>query len=301
MSRPWILVAPASRGIGAHLTRHLLRTTTAPILATCRSPDTTAVKQSILSSLSSSSSSSSSSEKKQSHSSPAAKETEDLASRLKVITLDVTSEPTIAAAAAEAASLFPTSTHHLRLALATPGILHPEKSPAQIDYDDALETFRVNTLGQMMLMKHFSPFLPKKSVKFSTSTSSSSSPEHDEARGLPPSHAVWAAMSARVGSTADNRKGGWYSYRASKAGVTSLAKSLDLWLAARSGERAMAVAYHPGTVKTGLSQGFWDTVPEGKLFEPEYAVERMCKVLTEEVGIEGRGRFWDWAGKEILP
>ncbi|KAF4780185.1 oxidoreductase [Colletotrichum scovillei] len=291
MSRPWILVAPASRGIGAHLTRHLLRTTTAPILATCRSPDTTAVKQSILSSLSSSDA------KPKSHSSPAAKETEDLASRLKVVTLDVTSEPTIAAAAAEAASLFPSSTHHLRLALATPGILHPEKSPAQIDYDDALETFRVNTLGQMMLMKHFSPFLPKKSVKFSTS----SSPENDEARGLPPSHAVWAAMSARVGSTADNRKGGWYSYRASKAGVTSLAKSLDLWLAARSGERAMAVAYHPGTVKTGLSRGFWDTVPEGKLFEPEYAVERMCKVLTEEVGIEGRGRFWDWAGKEILP
>ncbi|EXF83402.1 oxidoreductase [Colletotrichum fioriniae PJ7] len=294
MSRPWILVAPASRGIGAHLTRHLLRTTTAPILATCRSPDTTAVKQSILSSLSSSSSSSS--ENKQSHSSPAAKETEDLASRLKVINLDVTSESTIAAAAAEAAALFPSSTHHLRLALATPGILHPEKSPAQIDYDDALETFRVNTLGQMMLMKHFSPFLPKKSVKFSTS------PNDDEARrGLPPAYAVWAAMSARVGSTADNRKGGWYSYRASKAGVTSLAKSLDLWLAARSGERAMAVAYHPGTVKTGLSQGFWDTVPEGKLFEPEYAVERMCKVLTEEVGIEGRGRFWDWAGKEILP
>ncbi|KXH31682.1 oxidoreductase [Colletotrichum simmondsii] len=291
MSRPWILVAPASRGIGAHLTRHLLRTTTAPILATCRSPDTTAVKQSILSSLSSSSDGT----EPKSHSSPAAKETEDLASRLKVITLDVTSEPTIAAAAAEAASLFPSSTHHLRLALATPGILHPEKSPAQIDYDDALETFRVNTLGQMMLMKHFSPFLPKKSVKFSTSTS------NDEARGLPPSHAVWAAMSARVGSTADNRKGGWYSYRASKAGVTSLAKSLDLWLAARSGERAMAVAYHPGTVKTGLSQGFWDTVPEGKLFEPEYAVERMCKVLTEEVGIEGRGKFWDWAGKEILP
>ncbi|KXH66645.1 oxidoreductase [Colletotrichum salicis] len=288
MSRPWILIAPASRGIGAHLTRHLLRTTTAPILATCRSADTTAVKHSILSSLTSD-------DQKKSHSSPAAKETEALASRLKIIRLDVTSEPTIAAAAAEAATLFPSSTHHLRLALATPGILHPEKSPSQIDYDHALETFRVNTLGQMMLMKHFSPFLPKKSVKFSTLT------DDNESRGLPPSHAVWAAMSARVGSTADNRKGGWYSYRASKAGVTSLAKSLDLWLAARSGERAMAVAYHPGTVKTGLSKGFWDTVPEGKLFEPEYAVERMCKVLADQVGIEGRGRFWDWAGKEILP
>ncbi|OHF03449.1 oxidoreductase [Colletotrichum orchidophilum] len=289
MSRPWILVAPASRGIGAHLTRHLLRTTTAPILATCRSSDTTGVKHAILSSLPQSPFS-----KNISHSSPAAKEAEDLASRLKVVRLDVTDESTIAAAAAEAASLFPSKTHHLRLALATPGILHPEKSPGQIDYDDALDTFKVNTLGQMMLMKHFSPFLPRKAVKMSTDVD-------EEARGLPHGRAVWAAMSARVGSTSDNRKGGWYSYRASKAGVTSLAKSLDLWLAARSGDKAMAVAYHPGTVRTGLSEGFWDTVPEGKLFEPGFAVERMCKVLTEEVGVEGRGRFWDWEGKEILP
>ncbi|TDZ21261.1 Short chain dehydrogenase gsfK [Colletotrichum orbiculare MAFF 240422] len=267
MSNPWILVSPSSRGIGRHLTRHLLRTTTAPILATSRS-DTTAAKAHILASL---------------------PDAEDLAPRLKVVNIDVTHEGSIESAAEEAATLFPQSTHHLRLALAIPGILHPEKSPSQIDHDEALDTFRVNTLGQMMLMKHFSPFLPRKSTNL------------DGGDGLPPAHAVWAAMSARVGSTSDNRKGGWYSYRASKAGVNSLAKSLDLWLAARSGDKAMAVAYHPGTVKTGLSEKFWSTVPEGKLFEPEYAVERMCAVLTSEVGLEGRGRCWDWEGKEILP
>ncbi|KAF9879413.1 oxidoreductase [Colletotrichum karsti] len=271
MSRPWILVSPSSRGIGRHLTRHLLQTTRAPIIATARA-DTTAAKDHILSGL------------------PGA---EDLAPRLKVVNLDVTSEPSVRAAAEEAAALFPTSTHHLRLALAIPGILRPEKAPSQVEYDAALETFRVNTLGQMMLMKHFSGFLPRK-------TAALGSGGEDE-EGLPPGRAVWAAMSARVGSTSDNRKGGWYSYRASKAGVNSLAKSLDLWLGTRSGEKAMAVAYHPGTVKTGLSEAFWDTVPEGKLFEPEYAVERMCSVLTKEVGIEGRGRCWDWAGKEILP
>ncbi|KAF4811913.1 NADPH-dependent aldehyde reductase-like protein [Colletotrichum siamense] len=270
MSSPWIFVSPSSRGIGRHLTRHLLLTTRAPILATCRAADTTAAKHHILDAL------------------PGA---EDLAPRLKVVRLDVTDEPTIAAAAEEAKALFPPATHHLRLALATPGILHPEKAPAQIEYDAALETFKVNTLGQMMLMKHFSGFLPRKAVSFKS----------DDEEGLPPGRAVWAAMSARVGSTSDNRKGGWYSYRASKAGVTSLAKSLDLWLGARSGEKAMAVAYHPGTVKTGLSKAFWDGVPEGKLFEPEYAVERMCSVLTKEVGLEGRGRCWDWQGKEILP
>ncbi|KAK2018298.1 oxidoreductase [Colletotrichum eremochloae] len=280
MSSPWIFVSPASRGIGAHLVGHLLRTTAAPILATCRSPDTTSVKHRLLESLA-----------------LPAIETEDLASRLKVVRLDVTDEATVAAAASEARALFPDVTHHLRLALAIPGILHPEKSPAQVEYDRALETFRVNTLGQMMLIKHFSPFLPRRTVHLLDSSSSSSG----DARGLPPGHAVWAAMSARVGSTSDNLKGGWYSYRASKAGVTSLAKSLDLWLRARSGDKAISVAYHPGTVKTGLSEAFWDTVPKGKLFDPEFAVERMCKVLTEEIGVEGRGRFWDWQGKEILP
>ncbi|KZL86361.1 oxidoreductase [Colletotrichum incanum] len=277
MSRPWILISPSSRGIGAHLVKHLLRTTAAPILATSRSSDTTSAKHRLLESLALPSI-----------------ETEDLASRLKVVRLDVTDESTIAAAAEEAQGLFPTKTHHLRLALAIPGILHPEKSPGQVEYEKALDTFKVNTLGQMMLMKHFSPFLPRKAVSLSPSSS-------EDARGLPPGHAVWAAMSARVGSTSDNLKGGWYSYRASKAGVTSLAKSLDLWLRARSGDKAIAVAYHPGTVKTGLSEGFWNTVPKEKLFEPEFAVERMCKVLTEEVGVEGRGRFWDWQGKEILP
>ncbi|KAK6225030.1 oxidoreductase [Colletotrichum tabaci] len=279
MSRPWILVSPSSRGIGAHLTRHLLRTTSAPVLATSRSADTTAAKGRLLESLG-----------------LPPLETEDAASRLKIVRVDVTDEATVAAAAGEARALFPEATHHLRLALAIPGILHPEKSPTQVDYDKALDMFKVNTLGQMMLMKHFSPFLPRKSVAL-TSTSSST----EDARGLPPGHAVWAAMSARVGSTSDNLKGGWYTYRASKAGVTSLAKSLDLWLSARSGDKAIAVAYHPGTVKTGLSEGFWGTVPKGKLFEPEFAVGRMCKVLTEEVGVEGRGRFWDWQGKEILP
>lgn len=274
MSRPWILVCPSSRGIGRHLTRHLLCTTAAPILATSRS-DTTAAKHDILSGL---------------------PDAEDLAPRLKVVELDVTDEATVRAAADEAASLFPASTHHLRLALALPGVLHPEKAPSQVDHDRALETFRVNTLGQLLLMKHFSAFLPRR-----TNADLRDDDDDDAQQGLPARRAVWAAVSARVGSTSDNRKGGWYSYRASKAGVNSLAKSLDLWLAARSGDRAMAVAYHPGTVRTGLSEAFWDAVLEGKLFEPDFAAERMCSVLTKEVGIEGRGRCWDWEAKEILP
>lgn len=107
-------------------------------------------------------------------------------------------------------------------------------------------------------------------------------------------------ISARVGSTSDNGLGGWYSYRASKAGVNSVTKSFDQWLKVRSGENAIAVAYHPGTVKTGLSREFWGSVEEGKLFEPEFAVEKMLEVVRGK-GVDARGRCWDWKGEEILP
>ena len=43
-----------------------------------------------------------------------------------------------------------------------PGVLHPEKSPGAVDAASALETFRVNVLGPLLLLKHFSAFLPKK-------------------------------------------------------------------------------------------------------------------------------------------
>ncbi|POR38784.1 C-factor [Tolypocladium paradoxum] len=107
-------------------------------------------------------------------------------------------------------------------------------------------------------------------------------------------------MAARVGSTADNRAGGWYSYRASKAAVFSLTRSLDLFLLARCGERALAVAYHPGTVRTDLSREFWRNVPEGRLFSPEYAAERMVHVICG-LDVEQRGRCWDWKGEEVPP
>ena len=107
-------------------------------------------------------------------------------------------------------------------------------------------------------------------------------------------------MSARVGSTSDISLGGWYSYRASKAGVNSVTKSFDQWLKVRSGENAIAMAYHPGTVKTGLSKEFWRSVKEEKLFEPELAVEKMMAVV-KGIGVGGRGRCWDWKGKEVLP
>ena len=107
-------------------------------------------------------------------------------------------------------------------------------------------------------------------------------------------------MSARVGSISDNSLGGWYSYRASKAAVNSIAKSVDIYLRQRCGEKAICMSLHPGTVKTGLSEDFWASTPKEKLFTPELAAEKLLEVV-KGVGLEGRGKCWDWKGEEIPP
>ncbi|KAH6679446.1 hypothetical protein B0J14DRAFT_624518 [Halenospora varia] len=229
---PWSFVCPASRGIGLQLT-----------LATARSKPQE-LKKSILDEM---------------------KDIEE--KRLTVLELDVTDEKTISEAAKQAKSLFPTEMGHLHLAFTIPGILYPEKSPQQLKQEQLTHTFAVNTIGPMLVAKHFSNFLPR---------------------------------NARVGSTTDNKLGGWYGYRASKAGVNSLMRGQDIWAKGRSGDNAMFMSYHPGTVRTGLSKEFWKKVQEEKLFSPEYAVEKMCEVVGS-VGLDGRGRFWDWKGEQVLP
>ncbi|KAF1978158.1 NAD(P)-binding protein [Bimuria novae-zelandiae CBS 107.79] len=176
------------------------------------------------------------------------------------------------------------------LAFVIPGILYPEKSPAQINADDTLLTFRTNTLGPMLMIKHFAPFLAKKR---------SETPDPTDLQGLP-NISTMAIMSARVGSISDNRLGGWYSYRASKAAVNQLVKTFDNHLRMESGEKAMSIALHPGTVKTEFSKEFWGGVKKEKLFEKEWVAERLVDVVRTE-GVEGRGRCWDWEGKEVPP
>ena len=198
-----------------------------------------------------------------------------------------TDEQSISDAASEASSLFPKKESYLHLSLCVPGLLFPEKSPAQMDYNNALLTFQTNTLGPMMLIKHFSPFLPRKATSVS------------DTAGLP-SQAVWANMSARVGSITDNGLGGWYSYRSSKAAVNQVTKTFDNFLKMQSGENATSIALHPGTVKTGLSKDFWDNVKDEKLFSPEFAAEKLMEVVNSRT-LEHRGKFWDWKGEEVPP
>ncbi|KAK4453537.1 hypothetical protein QBC34DRAFT_209237 [Podospora aff. communis PSN243] len=269
MSRPWILICPSSRGIGFHLTRHLLHTTRTPILATTRSPDPSPLHTSLLANL--------------------ITPLDDPSCRLSILpSVDLTSESSLALASRRAASRFPPDHHHLHLPFCLPGILHAEKSTSQINYSDALEMLKVNVLGPMMLMKYFVGYMPRKATDMDLAGTE-----------LPP-HAVWVNMGARVGSIGDNKLGGWFSYRSSKAAVHNLTRSLDRELSTRGGEKSMAASYHPGTVKTDLSKEFWGNVRSDVLMEPEVAVEKMARVVMG-LGLEQRGRCWDYKGQEVPP
>ncbi|KAI0147494.1 short-chain dehydrogenase/reductase-like protein [Xylariaceae sp. FL1272] len=292
MSKPWIFISASSRGIGHALTAALLRRTSLPILATARS-DLSRVKSSLLDTAFSSAHETSKAIR------------EDTASRLHITHLDVTDESSISAAASKASELFPQSSHHLHLAFCLPGILKPEKSPKQVEYEESLQMLKVNTLGPLMCMKHFGEFLPRKGTDLGVIEELNRAEENEnnedgERPLVLPRHATYLTNSARVGSTSDNGLGGWYTYRASKAGVNSITKTFDLYLQTRSQDKAIAMAYHPGTVKTGLSKEFWGNVQEEKLFTPEFAVKKMLEAV-EGRKIEDRGRCWDWKGDEILP
>ena len=146
--------------------------------------------------------------------------------------LDLTDEQTIIRAAAA----IKTTGLPLRLVFNAAGILHygdlaPEKTFRDIDPAHLQRSFAVNATGPMLLMKHLLPLLA--------------------ADG----NAVFATLSAKVGSIGDNSLGGWYAYRASKAALNQFVKTAAIELKRRR-PQAICVALHPGTVDTGLSSPF---------------------------------------------
>ena len=125
--------------------------------------------------------------------------------------------------------------------------------------------------------------------------------DEDLLEGLPPQHCVFSVMSARVGSTTDNRAGGWYTYRATKAGVTSIAKTFDMELQMRSGAKAICVALHPGTVKTDFSRNHRAEYERlGKTISAGESAQALVSVVNGLKKTQ-RGRFFDWQGEEIPP
>ena len=158
------------------------------------------------------------------------------------------------------------------------GLLHrdgrgPEKDWRQIDPDWMLEMFRANAVLPALAAKHFLPRL---------------------ARDRP---ALFAVLTARVGSIGDNRLGGWHSYRASKAAANQLVKTLAVELA-RKAPLAAIVALHPGTVDTRLSAPFQRNVAPGQMVAPAEAAARLWAVM-DGLGAAESGGFFAHDGSRI--
>ncbi|WMN62218.1 SDR family NAD(P)-dependent oxidoreductase (plasmid) [Pseudoalteromonas xiamenensis] len=99
-------------------------------------------------------------------------------------------------------------------------------------------------------------------------------------------------LSARIGSISDNRSGGWYSYRMTKAALNMAAKTFSLELN-RPKSRAKVILFHPGTTDTALSKPFQKNIPKEKLFTPHFVAQRLsalCDAEIEHTDID----FIDW-------
>jgi len=193
--------------------------------------------------------------------------------KVRTDTIDVGDEASIEAAAARL------DDGPLDLVLVTTGILHddaglrPEKTWRQLDAAALARSYAINAIGPALVAKHLLPKLRR---------------DHK---------AVFAALSARVGSIEDNRIGGWYAYRASKAALNQLLRTLAIELARRWPE-AVCVGLHPGTTDTALSAPFQANVPEGKLFTPAFVAERLLAVV-DELDAAASGGLYAWDGARI--
>tara|TARA_E500000331_G_scaffold222283_1_gene212824 strand:+ start:809 stop:1408 length:600 start_codon:yes stop_codon:yes gene_type:complete len=184
--------------------------------------------------------------------------------------LDLSSEDSILAAAAHVSEV----NLPLRLVIDATGFLHgegamPEKTWRDLEPGRLAHSFAINTIGPALLMKHFLPLLSRDGK------------------------AVFATLSARVGSISDNQLGGWYGYRASKAALNQMVRTAAIELN-RFSPSAVCVALHPGTVESELSAPFarngLDVRP------PLQAAADLLRVI-EALTPEDTGTFLDQKGE----
>jgi NAD(P)-dependent dehydrogenase (short-subunit alcohol dehydrogenase family) len=189
--------------------------------------------------------------------------------------LDLADEASIAAAAETAQSRL----GEIDLVIVATGMLYegeglrPEKTLRALSASALGRSFAVNAIGPALVAKHFLPLLPRDRK------------------------AVFAALSARVGSITDNEVGGWYAYRAAKAALSQLVRTAAIELA-RKHPLAACVTLHPGTVDTALSRPFQGAVRPERLFTPATAARQLLGVV-DSLDATGTGRLHAWDGSVI--
>ncbi len=187
--------------------------------------------------------------------------------------LDLLDDASIAGAAAALAEGAP-----LRFVFIATGLLHegargPEKSLRDLDRDWLAQVMAVNAIAPALIAKALLPLMPRQG------------------------RIVFAALGARVGSIADNRLGGWYGYRASKAALAMLIRTIAIEQA-RLNPSSIVCALHPGTVDSALSKPFQGNVAPGSLFTPERAALQLLDVIDGLKPSDSGGHF-AWDGQRI--
>ena len=194
--------------------------------------------------------------------------------RFTCLKMDITNELSIIQGLKEISS----ETQKLHLVIYCVGMLHqgelqPEKSLRQINTENLINYFQVNSIGAVLLAKHLMPLL-----------------RHKEG-------SIFASISAKVGSIGDNRLGGWYGYRASKAALNMFLKTISIEYSRRC-PKTIVVALHPGTTDTRLSQPFQKNVPPEKLFPVEKTVNLLLEVMAR-LKLADSGEFFSWDGSRL--
>ena len=150
--------------------------------------------------------------------------------------------------------------------------IHVEKRIEDIDPNAFLSVINANTLTPILWLQALFPLIKKQQCKV-------------------------IVFSARVGSISDNRLGGWYSYRTSKAALNMLLKNASLEFAKRA-KGIKIIAFHPGTTDTNLSKPFQKNVAKGKLFTPEFVAQQL-ETIVNQIQADGQLSYLDWQGKEM--
>jgi NAD(P)-dependent dehydrogenase (short-subunit alcohol dehydrogenase family) len=201
-------------------------------------------------------------------------EPRDLHARVDVIPLEATEPGSVASAARDACARVGV----IHLLINTVGMLHsenvrPEKRLRDLEAASLQQAIAINALFPALLAEGLSRAL-----------------RHREP-------AMFASLSARVGSIGDNKLGGWYSYRASKAAHNMLLRTLSReWRV--SHRNVTVVALHPGTVESRLSRPFVSDSYGHRVLPPEESAARLLEVMRG-LSAADSGSFYDWRGDRI--
>ena len=146
----------------------------------------------------------------------------------------------------------------------------PEKSLRSLDSGLLTRYFSINAMGPILLLKALEPHLQAKK-------------------------ACYAKLSARVGSISDNRLGGWYGYRASKAALNMMLQTAAIELQ-RTRPLMRVLALQPGTVRSKLSAPF--THQGHEVLDAATSVRGLMNVLRTSPEVPG-ALFVDYQGCPI--